>query len=54
MTLLTTALTSVSVTQAPWILTGLLAPSYREDVTAPAASKRDLDDDIGDDLDLVV
>ena len=31
-----------------------LAPSYREDVTAPAASKRDLDDDIGDDLDLVV
>jgi DNA segregation ATPase FtsK/SpoIIIE, S-DNA-T family len=31
-----------------------LAPSYRDDVTAPAASKRDLDDDIGDDLDLVV
>ncbi len=31
-----------------------LAPTYREDVTAPAASKRDLDDDIGDDLDLVV
>jgi DNA segregation ATPase FtsK/SpoIIIE, S-DNA-T family len=31
-----------------------LAPSYREDVTAPAASKRDLDDDIGDDLELVV
>ncbi len=31
-----------------------LAPNYREDVTAPAASKRDLDDDIGDDLDLVV
>jgi S-DNA-T family DNA segregation ATPase FtsK/SpoIIIE len=25
-----------------------------EDVTAPAAAKRDLDDDIGDDLDLVV
>ncbi len=31
-----------------------LAPSYREDVTAPAAAKRDLDDDIGDDLDLVI
>ncbi|WP_082563586.1 DNA translocase FtsK [Nocardioides sp. Root140] len=31
-----------------------LEPSYREDVTAPAQSKRDLDDDIGDDLDLVV
>ena len=29
-------------------------PTYREDVTAPAAAKRDLDDDIGDDLDLVV
>jgi len=33
---------------------GQLEPSYREDVTAPAAAKRDLDDDIGDDLDLVV
>ena len=31
-----------------------LQPSYREDVTAPAQSKRELDDDIGDDLDLVV
>jgi len=31
-----------------------LSPTYREDVTAPAAAKRDLDDDIGDDLDLVV
>lgn len=31
-----------------------LEPTYREDVTAPAASKRELDDDIGDDLDLVV
>ena len=31
-----------------------LAPSYRDDVTAPAAAKRDLDDDIGDDLDLVI
>jgi len=31
-----------------------LQPTYREDVTAPAASKRELDDDIGDDLDLVI
>ena len=31
-----------------------LEPSYREDVTAPAAAKRELDDDIGDDMDLVV
>ena len=31
-----------------------LEPTYRDDVTAPAASKRDLDDDIGDDMDLVV
>ena len=31
-----------------------LEPSYREDVTVPAASKRELDDDIGDDLDLVI
>ena len=31
-----------------------LEPSYREDVTAPAASKRELDDDIGDDLELVI
>ncbi len=33
---------------------GQLEPSYREDVTAPAASKRELDDDIGDDLELVI
>jgi DNA segregation ATPase FtsK/SpoIIIE, S-DNA-T family len=31
-----------------------LSPSYREDVTAPQQSKRELDDDIGDDMDLVV
>jgi S-DNA-T family DNA segregation ATPase FtsK/SpoIIIE len=31
-----------------------LQPSYRDDVTAPAAAKRDLDDDIGDDMDLVI
>jgi S-DNA-T family DNA segregation ATPase FtsK/SpoIIIE len=31
-----------------------LQPNYRDDVTAPAAAKRDLDDDIGDDMDLVI
>lgn len=31
-----------------------LEPSYREDVTAVQQSKRELDDDIGDDLDLVM
>jgi S-DNA-T family DNA segregation ATPase FtsK/SpoIIIE len=31
-----------------------LQPTYRDDVTAPQQSKRDLDDDIGDDLDLVI
>jgi S-DNA-T family DNA segregation ATPase FtsK/SpoIIIE len=33
---------------------GQLEPSYRTDVTVPASSKRDLDDDIGDDLELVI
>jgi S-DNA-T family DNA segregation ATPase FtsK/SpoIIIE len=33
---------------------GQLEPSYREDVTAPQQSKRELDDDIGDDMDLVI
>ncbi len=31
-----------------------LEPTYVEDVTAPKESKRDLDDDIGDDMELVV
>ncbi len=31
-----------------------LEPTYVEDVTAPQAAKRDLDDDIGDDMELVV
>ncbi|MBA2444557.1 MAG: DNA translocase FtsK, partial [Nocardioidaceae bacterium] len=30
-----------------------LKPTYRDDVAAPQQTKRDLDDDIGDDLDLV-
>ncbi|MDX6375219.1 MAG: segregation ATPase FtsK/SpoIIIE, family, partial [Nocardioidaceae bacterium] len=33
---------------------GQLAPNYREDVTAPTATRRELDDDIGDDLELVI
>ena len=33
---------------------GQLEPTYRDDVTAPQAAKRELDDDIGDDMDLVV
>ncbi len=31
-----------------------LQPIYREDVTAPAAARREIDDDIGDDMDLVL
>ena len=31
-----------------------LAPMYRDDVTVPSAARREIDDDIGDDLDLVV
>jgi S-DNA-T family DNA segregation ATPase FtsK/SpoIIIE len=31
-----------------------LQPTYREDVTAPTSARRELDDDIGDDMDLVV
>ncbi|WP_185996293.1 FtsK/SpoIIIE family DNA translocase [Nocardioides campestrisoli] len=31
-----------------------LEPTYVEEVTAPAAAKRDLDDDIGDDMELVI
>jgi len=31
-----------------------LQPNYRDDVTAPAAARRELDDDIGNDMDLVV
>jgi S-DNA-T family DNA segregation ATPase FtsK/SpoIIIE len=31
-----------------------LQPVYREDVTAPQQSRRELDDDIGDDMDLVL
>ncbi len=30
-----------------------LAPTYREDISAPAASKKDVDEEIGDDLDIL-
>jgi S-DNA-T family DNA segregation ATPase FtsK/SpoIIIE len=33
---------------------GQLEPNYRDDVTAPAAASKVLDDDIGDDMDLVI
>ena len=33
---------------------GQLEPVYRDDVTAPTATRRELDDDIGDDLELVI
>jgi S-DNA-T family DNA segregation ATPase FtsK/SpoIIIE len=33
---------------------GQLEPTYIAEVTAPPAAKRDMDDDIGDDLDLVI
>jgi len=34
--------------------TDQLRPTYRDDVTAPQQARRELDDDIGDDLDLVL
>lgn len=46
--------TEAEVHQVVKHCTEQLAPTYREDVTAPAASKRELDDDIGDDMDLVI
>ncbi|QWF20410.1 DNA translocase FtsK [Nocardioides sp. LMS-CY] len=46
--------TEAEIAQVVKYCKGQLEPAYREDVTAPAASKRELDDDIGDDLDLVI
>ncbi len=46
--------TEAEIAQVVAHCTTQLRPTYRDDVTAPAAAKKDLDDDIGDDLDLVV
>jgi S-DNA-T family DNA segregation ATPase FtsK/SpoIIIE len=46
--------TEAEIAQVVQHCKGQLEPTYREDVTAPAASKRDLDDDIGDDMELVI
>ncbi len=46
--------TEAEIHQVVKVCKDQLQPTYREDVTAPAASKRELDDDIGDDMELVV
>ena len=46
--------TEAEIAQVVKQCTDQLQPNYRDDVTAPAASKRELDDDIGDDMELVV
>ena len=46
--------TEVEIHQVVKHCKGQLQPVYRDDVTAPAQTTRELDDDIGDDLDLVV
>lgn len=46
--------TEAEIAQVVQHCKGQLEPTYREDVTAPASSKRELDDDIGDDMDLVI
>ncbi len=46
--------TEAEIAQVVKHVKGQLAPTYRDDVTAPQQSKRELDDDIGDDLDLVI
>jgi S-DNA-T family DNA segregation ATPase FtsK/SpoIIIE len=45
--------TEPEVTSVVSHCTEQLQPSYREDVTAAASSKREIDEDIGDDLDLL-
>ena len=45
--------TEAEIKQVVRHCTAQLQPTYRDDVTAPQQNKRELDDDIGDDLDLV-
>ncbi len=46
--------TEAEIAQVVKLCKDQLQPTYREDVTAPASAKRELDDDIGDDMELVV
>jgi S-DNA-T family DNA segregation ATPase FtsK/SpoIIIE len=46
--------TEAEIAQVVKVCTEQLQPTYREDVTVSPAAKREIDDDIGDDLDLVI
>ena len=46
--------TEAEIRQVVGLCKKQLEPTYVEEVTAPKSSKRELDDDIGDDLDLVI
>jgi S-DNA-T family DNA segregation ATPase FtsK/SpoIIIE len=46
--------TEAEIAQVVKLCKDQLAPAYRDDVTVAPAARRDLDDDIGDDMDLVV
>jgi S-DNA-T family DNA segregation ATPase FtsK/SpoIIIE len=46
--------TEAEIAQVVKLCKDQLEPTYVEDVTAPQAAKRELDDDIGDDMELVV
>jgi DNA segregation ATPase FtsK/SpoIIIE, S-DNA-T family len=46
--------TEAEIAQVVKHVKGQLEPTYIDEVTAPAAARRELDDDIGDDMDLVI